>query len=338
MDRYRLEQFNAFLEDIKAEFFSNNTPETASNEVASCYHFLPFKQEEKIELVSDVYDALESRFALLNKNGRIDTMILMAFKFFVDEEKGEWHNDINFNNSSLIGCLRFIVDGTLANKDFENGLCYGELLMNNWNDKRDLNARIENCDRLREVSIRVENSFYLTVYSNILKVLQDELLDLNEDKSNSGGYDALAFEPGVIKGISKNCTIEDLKVRFGEPDKFKSNESIAGLPASIYIGWFSLGIEIMFEQGQLSNIWLKNGALDSYGDESYKVFDFNKGEACPVNFESELSRFKNVFGNILMEHKFSSGVPYTLHRFNLIDVNIIDTSRLIKSVRIRVRE
>jgi internalin A len=126
----RFSELNSILKSMKVDFFKVNTPSTASNEVASAFHYLPFENEEINELMSNNFLALESRFAILNKNRIFDNLLTIGKFVFLEKHSNKFNEDIEYSNSAIKMCLHFLVDASYSSQDYHSCILYGEKLLN----------------------------------------------------------------------------------------------------------------------------------------------------------------------------------------------------------------
>ena len=149
----RISDLNSILKSLKDDFFRNNTPKTASNEVASIYHFLPLESDELLEMRSNEFLSLESRFAIMNKHREFKALLKIGNHVFVDSYSKEFNSDIEFNKDSVRRCLHFLVDASYSAHDYHNCILYGEKLFNEIENNSNASFGPDRKDVLRALSM-----------------------------------------------------------------------------------------------------------------------------------------------------------------------------------------
>lgn len=133
MNYQRILSLNDMLEHMKREFFSVNTPATASNEIASIYHFLPLEISEINELQSNDLIALESRFAIMNKHREFVSLIKIGKTVFIENNSNTFYSDLDYSNSNTRMCLNFLVDCCYSSVNYDLCILFGEKLLSELN-------------------------------------------------------------------------------------------------------------------------------------------------------------------------------------------------------------
>ncbi len=334
----RISELNSILESIKVEFFRVNTPKTASNEVASAFHYLPLDNEEINELMSNNFLALESRFAILNKNRIFDSILTIGKFVFLEKHSNKFNEDIDFSNSATKTCLHFLVDASYSSHDFHSCILYGEKLIyeieKNYNPPFDPNKK----DILIALSMAYGNisQYEKSDYYQFLANKKPEPKNIEAEINKPDLNNKLFLCRGAVDNIILGSKIDDIIKMLGTAEKRIDYERMDEMPQNTYLKYYSRGIELLFKEGVLTSIWLKSGR--NHGNsEDEKLFEkFKLSIENNISLDSNLEDIESIYGKALKEISLGndSKIPYKIYRYKSFDINLIIKTGEIATIRL----
>ena len=122
----------------------------------------------------------------------------------------------------------------------------------------------------------------------------------------------------------------------GPPEKRKDSDAIYDIPQSTYLKYYLRGIELLFNEGILSSIWLKKGK--NYGDyKEEELFTNYLGSlGNNISLDSNIGDIESIYGKALKEITLwnDSKIPFKICRYKSFDINVIIRTGEIVAVRL----
>ena len=336
----RIFGLNSMLKSLKDEFFSLNTPKTTSNEVASIYHYLTLERDELIELSSNEFLSLESRFAVMNKHREFKTLLKIGKYVFVDSYSNEFNLDIDFNKESVRRCIHFLIDASYSAQDYHNCIFYGEKLFteieNNSNSSLDT-VRKNVLMALSMAYCKISQYEKSDYYSYLANKKPESKIDSEIKNYKTDDTNELFLLRGIIDNIKLGSKIEEVIHILGKAEKRSDRESKFGLPQSTYLKYYSRGIELLFNDGILTNIWVKSGI--NYGnDEDEKRFTkYNFSADSNINLDSKIEDIEAIYGKASEEHLMEQKIPYKIYLYKGFAIITLINSGDIATIRLMIK-
>jgi len=324
---------------MKDDFFRVNTPSTASNEVASTFHFLPLENEEINELISNQFMALESRFAILNKNRQFDSLLKIGQYIFIDAFSDNFNIDIDYKNSAVRQCLHFLVDASYSSQNYLKCILFGEKLLNEIENNSNFPFDPDKKDILIALSMahgkisQFEKSEYYRYLANKKPEPKKniEVENYKPDKDNE-----LFLFRGTVDNIRLGSKIEEIIQIMGTAEKRTDYERMEGMPQSTYLKYYSRGIELLFDESILTSIWLKSGKNHGNAKDEKLFTKYKFSSDSDITFDSKITDIQSLYGKALEEHSMEQEIPYKIYRYKGFAINVIINTGEIATIRLMI--
>lgn len=123
----------------------------------------------------------------------------------------------------------------------------------------------------------------------------------------------------------------------GQPEKRSDHAKMEsyGIPQSSYYTYFSKGIELLFNEDELTSIWLKNGINHGNSDQETLFHKYVFEPESEISLDSSIAEIEAVYGHPNKVITFDKNIPYKIHQYDGFDINVLTNSGKIATIRLK---